>query len=356
MSFGIDCTASPPIAALKAAGVTFVCRYTGYFSGYNLNDIPAPQGKVLTPGEAKTLGQAGIAVVSNYEWYANRAASGYDSGVWDAQTAQKIHTVCGGPADRPIYFSVDFDTTATPAIIAYSKGVASVLGLARTGAYGGYRVIKGLLDAGAITWAWQTYAWSAGLWDARTHIQQYSNGMILAGMSVDYDRAMKPDFGQWLYGGKTPVQEYTPQSADFGTWFTATDASHWKCKSTGKTVQFGIKGFYSQLSMDGQSLPIPGLPLSDEIYLNINGKQVVLQVFERAGIGYDPNHAKDRQPGTGDCFLFHLNDSDLLAHIPGLPTQPPAPVDTTALITAINAIPDAIAPAVAQALVEAKKL
>lgn len=34
----------------------------------------------------------------------------------------------------------------------------------------------------------------------------------------------------------------------------------------------------------------------------------------------------------------------------------PAPVDTTALMAAINAIPDSIAPAVAAALVEAKKL
>jgi len=36
--------------------------------------------------------------------------------------------------------------------------------------------------------------------------------------------------------------------------------------------------------------------------------------------------------------------------------QQPAPVDTTALVAAINQIPDAIAPAVAAALVEAKKL
>ena len=37
-------------------------------------------------------------------------------------------------------------------------------------------------------------------------------------------------------------------------------------------------------------------------------------------------------------------------------TPQPAPVDTTALVSAINAIPDAIAPVVAAALVEAKKL
>lgn len=39
-----------------------------------------------------------------------------------------------------------------------------------------------------------------------------------------------------------------------------------------------------------------------------------------------------------------------------LKAQQPAPPDTTALVAAINAIPDAIAPAIASALVEAKKL
>jgi len=38
------------------------------------------------------------------------------------------------------------------------------------------------------------------------------------------------------------------------------------------------------------------------------------------------------------------------------PTSVPAPVDTTALVAAINAIPDAIAPVVAAAIVQAKKL
>ena len=48
----------------------------------------------------------------------------------------------------------------------------------------------------------------------------------------------------------------------------------------------------------------------------------------------------------------------LRAQIAALKAAPSAgaPVDTTALVNAINAIPDAIAPAVAQALMEAKKI
>jgi hypothetical protein len=352
--FGLDYVTAPPIASLQAAGATFACRYTGYFAGYDLSTIATPQGKVLSPGEAKTLSQAGMALVSNYEWYANRALESAASGMWDAQTAQKIHAACGGPADRPIYFSVDCDCAGAQTA-DYFTGVASVIGLQRTGAYGSYRVIKWLLDNHLITWAWQTYAWSLGQWDARAHIQQYQNGVDMDGHSVDYNRAMQPDFGQWFYGGV--MQPYSEHAADFGAYFLATDAEHWKCTKTGKTVQFGLKTFYASLSMDGNTLPVVGLPLSDELYLTVNGKQVTLQCFERAGIYYDPAHVKDKQPGTGACSLCHLTDIDFLKNIPGLtlPLEPVA-IDTTALVAAINAIADGIAPLVATALVEAKRL
>ena len=53
----------------------------------------------------------------------------------------------------------------------------------RTGAYGGYYVIKRAFDAGKITWGWQTYAWSGGQWDARAQFRQTSNGITAAGDS-----------------------------------------------------------------------------------------------------------------------------------------------------------------------------
>lgn len=192
--FGLDYVTGPPIADLKAAGVTFVCRYTGYTSP------SLPQTKILTLAEAKELSAAGIALVSNWEWYANRAVESFASGAWDAQEAQKIHASCGGPADRPIYFSVDADV-AGDQCVEYFKGVASVIGLHRTGAYGSYRVLQYLFNANLITWGWQTYAWSYGAWEPRAHIQQYQNGVTLAGLSVDYDRSIKSDFGQWRIGG-----------------------------------------------------------------------------------------------------------------------------------------------------------
>src|SRR5258708_21451598 len=216
MAFGLDYSGGmPAIDAMKAAGVAFVCRYVGYFSGYNMNAIATPQGKCLTPGEAKTLLASGMSPVSNYEWYATRPIDdgfgnrwttdqAFAAGVWDAHTGNAIHVGCGGPATAALYLSGvwDFNTsTDGPLVASYFKGAASVLGLARIGAYGGYWLIKFLFDNGLITYGWQTYAWSGGQWDSRAHIQQYSNGVIMSGQSVDYDRSIKSDYGQWTQGG-----------------------------------------------------------------------------------------------------------------------------------------------------------
>src|SRR6266699_2564480 len=201
MSFGIDYVTGPPVADLKAAGVTFVCRYLSFVN--NLTQV-----KLLTDVEAKALGAAGIAIVSNYEWYADRALESAASGAADAHIAASQHANCGGPPSRPIYFSVDVDCDGAQTL-DYFKGVASVIGLSRTGAYGSYRVLKYLFDMGAIEWGWQTYAWSYGQWEPRAHIQQYNNGMTMAGLSVDYDRSIKSDYGQWSQVAPPPQERNT---------------------------------------------------------------------------------------------------------------------------------------------------
>ncbi|MGH2478163.1 MAG: glycoside hydrolase family 25 protein [Ktedonobacteraceae bacterium] len=150
------------------------------------------------------------------------------------------------------------------------------------------------------------------------------------------------------------MQTYTPQSADFSAYFTANDADHWTCKN-GHVIQYAHKNFYASLSMDGQSLPIAGLPLSNEIYLTINGKQVVLMIYERFGVYYDVAHVKDNQPGTGVFSICHLTDLDFLKNVSGL-TLPAAPVDTSIVESDIHAMIDALAPLGAKALVDLSKL
>lgn len=190
--------------AHKAVGSSFACRY-----------LSPDHSKNLTPAEAHALRQAGIDVVVVWESSANRALGGYAAGAADARAALVQASWCGQPANRPIYFAVDFDESPAQAaaVAEYFKGVNSVLGVERTGAYGGYWVIKRLFDAGLIRYGWQTYAWSGGNLDRRAHIYQYSNGHRVAGQDCDFNRALVTDFGQFDYHAPPP-----PPRDPVGRW------------------------------------------------------------------------------------------------------------------------------------------
>ena len=218
---GVDYSfARPSPAGLHNEGYSFAARYFSY-------DNSGTHGKILFAGEANALIAAGVDVVSNWEYGATDALGGFTSGVNDAKTAEAQAAAAGAPADRPIYFSVDFD--ATPAdqtpINAYMDGVASVIGRNRTGAYGGYYVIKRAFDAGKIAWGWQTYAWSGGQWDPRAQLRQVQNGITAAGDGAccDLDEAAADDFGQWHHSAPWGAQ-YVSQS-----WPLASTAITLKC-------------------------------------------------------------------------------------------------------------------------------
>jgi hypothetical protein len=196
---GIDYAWSHPTdAGLKAAGITFACRY-----------LSPDSKKNLTPAEAKHLASLGIDSVVVWESTANRALAGSAAGQQDAKAALHLAEVCGFPtavdpmthvpSRAAIYFAVDFDATPSQAtvIASYFSGAGSVLGVERVGVYGGFWAVKRLFDARLVTYGWQTYAWSGGHWDPRAQIQQYRNGVTVGGAVCDLDRAVKPDFGQW---------------------------------------------------------------------------------------------------------------------------------------------------------------
>ncbi|WP_242614456.1 glycoside hydrolase domain-containing protein [Actinomadura roseirufa] len=204
--FGVDYAWGRPGASeLRKAGARFACRYLSHDT----------TGKNLTRAEADQLSAGGLWLVVVWESTASRALSGRSGGADDAEDAAKQARACGMPADRPIYFAVDFDADADQqdAINAYLDGAASVLGRDRVGLYAGYWPLKRAFDAKKITYGWQTYAWSGGHWDERAQLQQYSNGHEINGVGVDYDRAMDDDYGQWKVGGspKPPVPSKAPK-------------------------------------------------------------------------------------------------------------------------------------------------
>lgn len=207
--FGVDYSwGRPGVAALKRAGVTFVCRYLSHDT----------TGKNLTRAEAEELSDAGIWIVVVWQNSKDGPLGGRSAGAAHARNAAAQAEARGMPAGRPIYFAADWDASPgqQDAINAYLDGAASVIGRDRVGIYGGYGPVKRALDAGKARWAWQTYAWSGGRWDPRAHIQQYSNDRELNGVSVDHNRAVKDDYGQWRVG-VTPEGDDMPDYVSVGT-------------------------------------------------------------------------------------------------------------------------------------------
>jgi peptidoglycan hydrolase-like protein with peptidoglycan-binding domain len=191
---GVDYSYShPTTSGLQQSHKQFVIRY--------LSNDPA---KNLSPLEEKILLEKNIDVVLNWEATATAALGGRAQGVLDARTAQVQATALGQP-NAVIYFSVDFEPVASQrtAIVQYFQGVNSVIGLDRTGAYGGYDLIGWLFDDKVIKWGWQTLAWSYGKWDSRAVLRQYSVNDTVGGASVDLDEAVSTEYGQIKPAPKT---------------------------------------------------------------------------------------------------------------------------------------------------------
>lgn len=204
----------PGGAAIAAAGYGFVVRY--------LNDGgPSLPGKLLTPGEAADLRANNVDIVSNCERWASRMAEGYAAGVQDAQAAWAQHKLCGGPDNRPIYFSADWDVQPAElvGVFDYLRGAASVIGAANVGIYGGFRAVSEAMNAGRAAWGWQTDAWSG--WPVRVHpaqnIHQRIATVTVNGVACDVNDAIAADFGQWSLGGDPSMsaQDVAALSARF---------------------------------------------------------------------------------------------------------------------------------------------
>jgi hypothetical protein len=97
--------------------------------------------------------------------------------------------------------------------------------------------------------------------------------------------------------------EYGPGKGDFDIYFTVSNGN-WNCKQFHTVLMGGNLGLYRKLSMDGNSLPILGLPRTNEIYQHdSDGYAWSVQFCERGLIVYDPQHRQDSQPGLESSYL-----------------------------------------------------
>lgn len=204
-----------PAEHIKAAG------YAGVVNYVSLSRPGSTFGaKPITLPYARSLAAAGLVIVSNYQYGKPGGTApsdftrGYAGGVADARTAWQLHTAAGGGQTAPVFFTIDEDIsrdTWNSVALQWFRGINSVIGVQRTGVYGGIDVCQWAAADGVIgrsstpgrVWAWQTKAWSG----TRVHpnavlyqrvVATASNpGPLVGGLEVDVNDVLAPDVGQW---------------------------------------------------------------------------------------------------------------------------------------------------------------
>ena len=204
-----------PAQHIRAAG------YSGVVNYVSLSRPGSSFGaKPITRPYAESLTAAGLVIVSNYQYGKPGGTApsdftrGFAGGVADARTAWQLHTAAGGGHSAPIFFTVDEDINRdawNTVALQWFRGINAVLGVQRTGVYGGINVCQWAAADGVIgnsstpghRWAWQTRAWSGRQIDPAAVLYQRvvstaSNpGPLVGGCEVDVNDVLAPDCGQW---------------------------------------------------------------------------------------------------------------------------------------------------------------
>lgn len=200
----------PSVPGLVAAGKDGAGRYIG----------PGSAGKHLTAAEAVALHTAGMCIWLSVEGNGNDALQGRTLGTAHGAQAVTAARALGVPAGVALFGNIDFDVSAAqwPTAAGYMAGFAGPVRAAgyRVGQYGGLNATEwGARDHTADLY-WQTFAWSTRngsvVWSGHAALQQYHNGVALAGGIVDLNRSMIADFGQWVRGGVAPPPQ--PEESD----------------------------------------------------------------------------------------------------------------------------------------------
>lgn len=206
-----------PAEHIKAAGHAGVINYVS-----TSRPGSSMGAKPITRPYAQSLTAAGLVIVSNFQYGKPGGTApsdftrGFAGGVEDARTAWQLHTAAGGGQSAPIFFSVDDDIdrgTWNDVALQWFRGINSVLGVQRTGIYGGVNPCQWAASDGVIgnsrspghVWAWQTRSWSRGqVFPGAVLYQRIvstaSNpGPVVGGLEVDVSDALAQDVGQWNF-------------------------------------------------------------------------------------------------------------------------------------------------------------
>jgi len=212
--FGIDTNdykLASNVAAMRSAGVNFVVRYvSNYYDPILLG---------LNATEASKYRAAKMPMAAVWETTRLRAIEGgseaanFANGAADAAAAQAVMTSIGA-STKPVYYAVDvfvnppnYDALdanvrirTLEEVFPYFRGIISVVGLSRSGAYGPYTLIKGLFDNKLIKYGWQASSFDSGTrLDPRAQLYQCNTWPpdTFGSDQVDYNFALRKNFGQF---------------------------------------------------------------------------------------------------------------------------------------------------------------
>src|SRR3954454_20719815 len=142
---------------LKASGAVGAIRYVSDRrpgGGWML-------GKPIQLTEARDLYQAGLKIVSNYQFGKQDTADwlgGQRAGLVRAKRGWALPPAAGGPVAAPIYVSIDDDPTFDQyktQVAPYLRAWESVIGHQRVGIYANSKTIDWALQDGLGSWFWQ---------------------------------------------------------------------------------------------------------------------------------------------------------------------------------------------------------
>src|SRR6266571_2929759 len=212
MSFVIDCTQSPSVDSMKAAGVSGVCRYLSWLFRWGGTTHSYVNPKVIQKPEFDSLINGDLGVLLNWEYDEHDWLGGSDAGKAHATEAVRQAKLLGLPPGMgcAIPGSCDFDITLGQWKASgqhYAREYSAVMrgeGFL-PGPYGPYDLLTWVRDAGYGDMYWQagmSTSWSGGrnanLWPG-AHLRQRRH-VTIGGLDCDYNDIIQTNYGQYGKG------------------------------------------------------------------------------------------------------------------------------------------------------------
>lgn len=217
MGIALDYTSRIDPAALKAVGVTDVCRYLSWTNFWAGATHSYPNPKVIQQREYDELLAAGIGVTLNWEYDAHDWLSGAGGGRAHAIEAARQARALGYPAGCTIIGSADFDMTRSEwtdtgrgyadAFVSGIRGAGYIPGV-----YGPSDVLGWCSAETGMRAFWQagmSWAWSGGRNRSRwpgAHLRQM-NHKTVGGQDTDWNEILISDWGQARKDVSAPMSE-----------------------------------------------------------------------------------------------------------------------------------------------------